>query len=330
MVSAVPATSPARTTALSSSGAQTPTPTSAIVSHESGAPASTSVLVASENGRAGAQSATGFTSQASSAAPVAAGFVSSSSQTSTPSSALASTGTRNTNADSAGLVATTRPASDSTQKPTPVQAEASKDSPASATPVAQVAFTSSAGTTGGLAQAASSYSPGMVVALHLDTGIAVYPGVTHPVWARGDDASIWRGTAALDDKSGRITMRFTTVLNGGRQQVISAYAETPDGEGIGDHTQTVSKDAARAVVNGLLGAVVNFVQSQSAKTTTVSQGFYSQSEKPQNFWLALGSGLASAFVVPDVRATSVQLGQMQSGEAIRVRVDVEGNAEAGN
>ena len=87
---------------------------------------------------------------------------------------------------------------------------------------------------------------------------------------------------------------------------------------------------AQAVVNGLLGAVVNFVQSQSAKTTTVSQGFYSQSEKPQNFWLALGSGLASAFVVPDVRATSVQLGQMQSGEAIRVRVDVEGNAEAGN
>ncbi|GGR15493.1 hypothetical protein GCM10008957_30290 [Deinococcus ruber] len=209
----------------------------------------------------------------------------------------------------------------------PSTATSTADATPAATPEPILASTAGGTTTSGFTNASTPYTPGTVVPLHLDTAIGVYAGVTHPVWAKGDDGSVWRGEAALDDKSGRITLKFTTLLLSGKQYAINAYAESADGQGIGDHTQTVTKDMARSVINSLLNAATGLVQSQATKTTTISQGFYSESTKPQNFWLALGGGLANAFVVPDVKATSVQLGQMKVGETVQVRVDLQANAD---
>lgn len=201
------------------------------------------------------------------------------------------------------------------------------DAPASGVQEARKTAAPASESVAGLqAASAGTYSPGSVLTLHLDTGVAVTAGLSQHVWALADDGSVWRGTATLDEKTSRIGLTFSAVLKAGRQVSVNAYAESADGEGIGDHVQVVTKDQAQAVMNGLLGAVVGFVQSQSEKTTTVSQGYSSESEKPQNFWLALGSGLASSFVLPDTKATSVQLGQLKKGEDVRVRVDVAGSA----
>lgn len=167
------------------------------------------------------------------------------------------------------------------------------------------------------------YTPGMQVQVKLDTGVAVYPGVTHPVWAKATDGSIWRGQASLDAATNRILLTFNTVMLQGQPRPVSAYAEAADGAGIGGHVRPSTPNAAQAAVNGLLGAVKSFVDSQAARTTTYTQsGLVTQSERPQNFWLALGGGLASSFTVPQTQAAVVQLGQMKSGETVTLRIDV--------
>ncbi len=165
--------------------------------------------------------------------------------------------------------------------------------------------------------------PGSVVEATLTTPVAVYPGVTHPVWARSADGAMWRGTASLDDR-GRILLAFTTLLTQtGMQVPVTAYVESSDGPGIGGRVRTASPNAARTALNGLLTGVQSFVQSQSAKSTTYSaSGLVTTQERPQNFWLALGGNLAQAFVVPDTKAQVVPFGQLPAGEPLAIRIDV--------
>lgn len=187
---------------------------------------------------------------------------------------------------------------------------------------AQNAGQTSAQNAPGLSAAALPYRPGDVVDVKLDTGVIVYPGATHPVWARGADGGVWRGVASLDDASGRVQISFNAVMRENATWPVSAYAESSDGAGIGNHVKTVSKDAARAALSGLLSGAVDFVKSQAqASTAYGGGGLVVQSQRPQNFWLAVGGGVAGAFVVPDIKAQNVQLAQLARGEAISIRVD---------
>ncbi|MCD0174812.1 hypothetical protein IHN32_02440 [Deinococcus sp. 14RED07] len=165
--------------------------------------------------------------------------------------------------------------------------------------------------------------PGSVVQATLTTPVAVYPGVTHPVWARSNDGVMWRGTATLDER-GRILLSFTTLLTqAGTQVPVMAYVESSDGPGIGGRARTASPNAARTALNGILTGVQSFVQSQAAKTTTYSSsGLVTTQERPQNFWLALSGNLAQAFVVPDTKAQVVPFGQLAAGEPLAIRIDV--------
>lgn len=172
-------------------------------------------------------------------------------------------------------------------------------------------------------EARSVAMPGSVVQATLTTPVAVYPGVTHPVWARSNDGAMWRGTATLDER-GRILLSFTTLLTqAGSQVPVTAYAESSDGPGIGGRARTASPNAARTALNGILTGVQSFVQSQAAKTTTYSSsGLVTTQERPQNFWLALSGNLAQAFVVPDTKAQVVPFGQLAAGEPLAIRIDV--------
>lgn len=169
----------------------------------------------------------------------------------------------------------------------------------------------------------SPYTPGMQLALTLDHGVAAYPGSSHPVWAKAADGSIWRGEAALNAAANRILLTFDSVMVQGKAFPVTAYAESPDGVGIGSRIRPSAPDAARAAVNGLLGGIKTFAESQAARTTTYSSsGLVTQSERPQNFWLAVGGSIASAFTVPQTQASVVPLGQMRAGEALTIRVDL--------
>ncbi|AFD27507.1 hypothetical protein [Deinococcus gobiensis] len=170
-----------------------------------------------------------------------------------------------------------------------------------------------------------AYTPGMVLEAALETGVVVSTGATHPVWARATDGSLWRGTAALSPDGERILLTFSTVLKDASSspQSVTAYVESPEGPGVGGKVRTVTKNAAQAALSTLANSVVGFVQSQSARTSTVtSTGLVTTSERPQNFWLALGGGLAKAFVLPDVQATSVRLGELAAGSTVKLRVDM--------
>ncbi len=169
------------------------------------------------------------------------------------------------------------------------------------------------------------YTPGMVLEAALETGVVVSAGATHPVWARATDGSLWRGTAALSPDGERILLTFSTVLKDASSppQSVTAYVESPEGPGVGGKVRTVTKNVAQAALSTLANSVVGFVQSQSARTSTVtSTGLVTTSERPQNFWLALGGGLAKAFVLPDVQATSVRLGELAAGSTVKLRVDM--------
>lgn len=169
----------------------------------------------------------------------------------------------------------------------------------------------------------SPYTPGMQLALTLDHGVAAYPGSSHPVWAKAVDGSIWRGEATLNAAANRILLTFDSVMVQGKAFPVTAYAESPDGVGIGGRIRPSAPDAARAAVNGLLGGIKTFAESQAARTTTYSSsGLVTQSERPQNFWLAVGGSIASAFTVPQTQASVVPLGQMRAGEALTIRVDL--------
>ncbi len=166
------------------------------------------------------------------------------------------------------------------------------------------------------------FPAGSLVTARLDTGVAVVAGGKHVVWATSDRA-VWRGEATLDDRTGRVQVAFSTVLVGGAAQPISGYLESADGPGLGGRVRTVVKDMAQAALNSVLNSAVGFVKSQSQATTSVtSTGVVVTQEKPQNFWLALGGGLANAFIMPDVKASTVRLGELQQGEEILIRVDV--------
>lgn len=192
------------------------------------------------------------------------------------------------------------------------------------TPAAPVvpAVTPAATSTSEQQVASRPYQPGSVLSVVLDNAVAVYAGASHPVWAKGEDGSIWRGEASLSND--RILLKFNVVLKDGQQSAINAYAESADGAGLGGHTRRVTKDTALAVMNGLLNAAVGFVKSQAAATTTYTANTVVQSEQPQNFWMAMGGGLAQAFVMPEVKASNVQLGELPKGQPVQIRVDLDG------
>ena len=261
-----------------------------------------------------APQATGLVSRAATERPTASaagGLVSSAAATPAQSGALVS-------ASTAASQATTTGGFVSTSSGRTVQAEL----PAPATPASSPAPTPSA-TPQASGDARSVAMPGSVVEATLTTPVAVYPGVTHPVWACSTDGAMWRGTASLDDR-GRILLAFTTLLTQtGTQVPVTAYVESSDGPGIGGRVRTASPNAARTALNGLLTGVQSFVQSQSAKSTTYSaSGLVTTQERPQNFWLALGGNLAQAFVVPDTKAQVVPFGQLPAGEPLAIRIDV--------
>ncbi|MDR6220007.1 hypothetical protein J2Y00_003618 [Deinococcus soli (ex Cha et al. 2016)] len=260
-----------------------------------------------------APQATGLVSRAATERPTASaagGLVSSAAATPAQSGALVSASTAASQAAPAGgFVSTSAARTAQAEGPTPP-----------ATSVATTSVTAQATPT---TAAGSVALPGSVVEATLTTPVAVYPGVTHPVWARSADGAMWRGTASLDDR-GRILLAFTTVLTQtGTQVPVTAYVESSDGPGIGGRVRTASPNAARTALNGLLTGVQSFVQSQSAKSTTYSaSGLVTTQERPQNFWLALGGNLAQAFVVPDTKAQVVPFGQLPAGEPLAIRIDV--------
>lgn len=177
------------------------------------------------------------------------------------------------------------------------------------------------------AQNTSPYQPGVVVPLVLDTGIAVYPGATHPIWAHSADGSVWRGVASMSPQNDRILLNFTTVLVRGQAQTLTAYAES-NGPGITGRIHVTARNAIQTTVNALLGATSSFVQSQDTQSTTYSSsGVVVQASQAQpNFWLALGGGLAKAFSVPETQTAVLPFGQMNAGESVNVRVDLASNA----
>lgn len=260
-----------------------------------------------------APQATGLVSRAATERPSAnamGGLVSSASATPAQSGALVSASTvTSQTAPAGGFVSTSAARTAQAEGPTPTATSA-----ATTSATAQAAPTTAAGNVA---------MPGSVVEATLTTPVAVYPGVTHPVWARSADGAMWRGTASLDDR-GRILLAFTTLLTQtGMQVPVTAYVESSDGPGIGGRVRTASPNAARTALNGLLTGVQSFVQSQSAKSTTYSaSGLVTTQERPQNFWLALGGNLAQAFVVPDTKAQVVPFGQLPAGEPLAIRIDV--------
>jgi len=261
-----------------------------------------------------APQATGLVSRAATERPSAnatGGLVSSAAATPAQSGALVSANTATSQATTTGGFV-------STSSGRTVQPELSTP----ATPASSPAPTPSAAPQVA-GDARSVAMPGSVVEATLTTPVAVYPGVTHPVWARSADGAMWRGTASLDDR-GRILLAFTTLLTQtGTQVPVTAYVESSDGPGIGGRVRTASPNAARTALNGLLTGVQSFVQSQSAKSTTYSaSGLVTTQERPQNFWLALGGNLAQAFVVPDTKAQVVPFGQLPAGEPLAIRIDV--------
>lgn len=260
-----------------------------------------------------APQATGLVSRAATERPSAnatGGLVSSASATPAQSGALVSASTAASQATTTGGFVSTSSGRTMTEVPTPATPAPSSAPTPSAIPQAS-------GDTRSVAM------PGSVVEATLTTPVAVYPGVTHPVWARSADGAMWRGTASLDDR-GRILLAFTTLLTQtGTQVPVTAYVESSDGPGIGGRVRTASPNAARTALNGLLTGVQSFVQSQSAKSTTYSaSGLVTTQERPQNFWLALGGNLAQAFVVPDTKAQVVPFGQLPAGEPLAIRIDV--------
>ncbi|WP_202408911.1 hypothetical protein [Deinococcus xianganensis] len=260
-----------------------------------------------------APQATGLVSRAATERPSAnamGGLVSSAAATPAQSGALVSASTvTSQTAPAGGFVSTSAARTAQAEGPTPTATSA-----ATTSATAQAAPTTAAGNVA---------MPGSVVEATLTTPVAVYPGVTHPVWARSADGAMWRGTASLDDR-GRILLAFTTLLTQtGMQVPVTAYVESSDGPGIGGRVRTASPNAARTALNGLLTGVQSFVQSQSAKSTTYSaSGLVTTQERPQNFWLALGGNLAQAFVVPDTKAQVVPFGQLPAGEPLAIRIDV--------
>jgi hypothetical protein len=261
-----------------------------------------------------APQATGLVSRAATERPSAnatGGIVSSVAATPAQTGALVSANTATSQATTTGgFVSTSSGRTVQPELPTPATPASSPAPTSSAAP--QVA-----------GDARSVAMPGSVVEATLTTPVAVYPGVTHPVWARSADGAMWRGTASLDDR-GRILLAFTTLLTQtGTQVPVTAYVESSDGPGIGGRVRTASPNAARTALNGLLTGVQSFVQSQAAKTTTYSSsGLVTTQERPQNFWLALGGNLAQAFVVPDTKAQVVPFGQLPAGEPLAIRIDV--------
>ncbi|MCD0159932.1 hypothetical protein IHN63_01295 [Deinococcus sp. 6YEL10] len=260
-----------------------------------------------------APQATGLVSRATTERPSAnatGGLVSSAAATPAQTGALVSANTATSQtAPAGGFVSTSAARTAQAEGPTPTATSA-----ATTSATAQAAPTTAAGNVA---------MPGSVVEATLTTPVAVYPGVTHPVWARSADGAMWRGTASLDDR-GRILLAFTTVLTQtGTQVPVTAYVESSDGPGVGGRVRTASPNAARTALNGLLTGVQSFVQSQSAKSTTYSaSGLVTTQERPQNFWLALGGNLAQAFVVPDTKAQVVPFGQLPAGEPLAIRIDV--------
>lgn len=173
------------------------------------------------------------------------------------------------------------------------------------------------------AAARAPFTPGMRVPVTLETAVAVYPGASHPVWARSEDGAAWRGVATLEERSGRITLKFDRVMVGANQFTLNAYAEGQDGPGVGGRVKSVAPNAAQAAMQALLGGVQSFAQSQAASSTTITNtGLVVQQQRPQNFWLALGGALAGAFTIPDSKVSVTPLGQLSVGEKLNVRVDV--------
>ncbi|MDR5693740.1 MAG: hypothetical protein QN198_09840 [Armatimonadota bacterium] len=158
----------------------------------------------------------------------------------------------------------------------------------------------------------------------LATGVALTPGIAHPVVAETTEPHVqWIGEATVD-RAGLVQIAFSSAVQEGREYSGFAIALDPRGQhpGISGRSSTHSAAAVSRIVGASMKAVGDYTQALlRAKRVTMVNGWASiRADEPPPFWSLVAARLAEVLNDLEESRRSVRVTEVPAGTPVTILV----------